>query len=355
MWWLMTAAAHTRWLLNAVWAFVWSLGYAVLTFIPLGVHGYRWWLGIIGSALLMGVAVGALAAWLDRRTAASYAAVLDGLTPGQRRQVTRIWRRGPVPTDPMVLTAALRLHDLGEHYERRRQYNGKTAVVLVILAMAIVVTSLIGSHHDVPVTGLALLAIGVYYLAAPTMIARRARRRQPRLDLLRAAAQADPQVAAAVARPAEPAPPPPVRQRVIWAVLVLAVVGIAMVTYQIAITKSPHRAGCRAVDAVVSEVYQGSDYLLAEDTVQPDGPPLSQYQQWAESMRRHAADADGDPATAPHLDRVADLAAQAVTVIEQARQPGQSASSLADSQNTHRGIMAQLVDEDGLAQDQCRH
>ena len=354
MWWLMTVTAHTRWLLNAAWAFAWSLGYAALTFIPLGVHGYRWWWGIIGSALLMGAAVGALAAWLDRRTAASYAAVLDGLTPDQRRQVTWIWRRGPVPTDPMVLTASLRLHNLGEHYERRRQYNRKTGVVLVILAMTIVVTSLIGSRHDVPVTGLALLAIGVYYLAAPTMTASRARRRQPRLDLLRAAAQADPQVAAAVARPAEPAAPLPARQRVVWAALVIAVVGIAMFTYQIAITKSPHRAGCRAVDAVVSEVYHGSDYLLADDAVRPGGPPLSQYQQWAESMRGHATDADGDPATAPHLDHIADLAAQAVTTVEQARQSTQSESSLADSQTTHRRIMAELVAEDGLAQDQCR-
>lgn len=85
----------------------------------------------------------------------------------------------------------------------------------------------------------------------------------------------------------------------------------------------------------------------------PGGPPLSQYQQWAESMRRHATEAGGDPATAPHLDRIADLAAQAVTAVEKARQPGSGTLS-ADNQSTYLGALSELVAEEDPAQEQCR-
>lgn len=52
---------------------------------------------------------------------------LDGLSVEQRRQLSRVLRRGAVPSDPAVLTAAVRLHDLGEHYRlarRRRRTTG---------------------------------------------------------------------------------------------------------------------------------------------------------------------------------------------------------------------------------------
>lgn len=355
MWWMTTAAsATTRWLLNAAWAFIWTVGYGALTLVPLGVHGYRWWLAIIGFALLVGLAVGGLSAVLNRRFVASYAAVLEGLTADQRRQVTRIWRRGPVPADPMVLTAALRLHDLVERYRRDNQSRRKSGLVLVVISMVLLVVSTIGAHQQVPATALGSLAIGVFLVAAPTATALRARRLQPRLAQLRAAAQADPQVAAAVASPAERAAPFSRRERLSWAAAALVIAVLAVAALAIAESISPHRTACRAVSAVASENYQDRYFVLADDEVGPGGPPLSKYQQWAESMRRHATEADDDPAVAPHLDRIADLAAHAVSVVEQARQPGSVTPLAADSQSTYLGTVSQLVAEEGPAQELCR-
>jgi hypothetical protein len=70
-------------------------------------------------------------------------------------------------------------------------------------------------------------------------------------------------------------------------------------------------------------------------------------------MRRYATEADDDPAVASHLDRIAELAALAVSVVEQARQPG-SVTPLADSQSTYLATVSQLVAEEGPAQKLCR-
>lgn len=357
MWWVMIgASSRTRWLLHAVWGFGWTAGYAALTLIPLGVQGYRWWAPIIGFALLAGLAVGALAAWMDRRVVASYAAVLDGLTADQRGQVTRIWRRGPVPTDPMVLTAALRLHDLSESYRRGNQSRRKTGVVLIVIATVLLVVSTFGTDRHVPGTALGFLAIGAFLVAAPTATALRARRLQPRLAQLRAAAQSDPVVAAAVAQPVASAAPLTRGQRLRWVVAVLALVGVCVGALEIAIAVSPHRVGCRAVNAVVTEVYRGRDDLLAADAVGPAGPSLARYQEWSDSLRRMAADGDSDPDAGLYLHRIAVFAAQIVGVVERARQPDQagSATALAESQHTYFVLIKALVDEEGYAQEHCR-
>lgn len=349
---MAVASPRTRALVTAGWAFVWSLGYAATTLVPLGVHGYRWWVPIVGSALLIGLALGLLTVWTDRSVPGSYAPVLEGLTTDQRQQVSRVWQRGPVPSDPAVLTAVLRLHAV---FVRQRQGNRRrriTGAVLVGLGTVILATSAFSEAHQVSFSAVMFLLIGVFIVAAPTATAIQAKRRHPRLAQLNAAAQSDPAVAAAVARPA--APVPATRgQRVRWAAAAITLAAIGVGALESAQAMSPHRAGCRAVDAVVKEIYQDRGYLLADDAVGPGGASVSRFQQWSESMRRHATEADGDPTTTPHLDRIADLAAQAVTVVEQAREPG-SVTPLADSQNTYLGILNQLVAEEGPAQDQCR-
>lgn len=352
-WRMVVASPRTRALVTGGWAFVWSLGYAATTLVPLGVHGFRWWVPIIGCALLIGIATAVLTVWTDRTVPGSYAPVLDGLTTAQRQQVSRVWRHGPVPTDPAVLTAALRLHAVFAQQRQGNRGRRITGAVLVGLATLMLATSAFSEAHQVSFSAVMFLLIGVFILTGPTATAIRAKRRQPRLAQLNAAAQSDPTVAAAVARPATPAAPVARGQRVRWAAAAITIAAICIGALEYAMTVSPHRAGCRAVDAVVKEIYQDRGYLLADDAVGPGGASVSQFQQWAESMRRHAAEADGDPTTTPHLDRIADLAAHAVTVVEQARQPG-SPTPLADSQNTYLGILSQLIAEEGPAQDQCR-
>lgn len=357
VWWLMAGASlRTRWLVSAAWVSLWAMVYALMTLIPLGAHGYRWWVPIIGPSLLIGLATGALAVWTGRSVLESYAVELDGLTVEQRRQLSRVWRRGAVPSDPAVLIAAVRLHDLGEHYRLARRRRRTTGALMGGIGAVLLLITALGEHHRFNPFALGYLVIGVTLLATPTAAALRAKRREPRLAELRAAAQSDPDVAAAVARPARPAGPPTRTHLLWWAVAATTIALAAFGGIEVAKTLTPHRAGCRAVDAVVDEVYSQRDQLFAADAVGPSGPPLSQYRQLADSLRHHAGDADGDPATAPSLDRIADLAAHVLTVVEQARDtaPSGAAIPLADSQIAYFDTLDQLAAEERRAQEQCR-
>jgi hypothetical protein len=70
--------------------------------------GDCWWSyrGRLGSARL-GSATGAASMRMQRPYVTSYTAVLDGLSKTQLRSVAHALRRGPIPTDPAVLTAAV--------------------------------------------------------------------------------------------------------------------------------------------------------------------------------------------------------------------------------------------------------
>ena len=85
MWWLMAGASlRTRWLVSAAWVSLWAMAYALMTLIPLGAHGYRWWVPIISVSLLIGLATGALAVWTGRSVLESYAVELDAMAADAR-------------------------------------------------------------------------------------------------------------------------------------------------------------------------------------------------------------------------------------------------------------------------------
>lgn len=225
--WLMAQASlRTRWLVTAAWAFVWAVGYGAATLIPYGVSGFRWWVPIVGFSLGMALVTGAVVAWSERGVAASYAAVLEGLTTKQRRQIAQVWRPGAVPSDPAVLTAALRLHDLAERYRLGKRRRRTVGAVLVCIATVMLVATVVSARHTFSASTLMFLLVGAMLVAGPTLAALRATRRRPRLAQLRAAAAADPSVAAAVANPATPAAPLSRTQRRWWAV---ATVTLALV------------------------------------------------------------------------------------------------------------------------------
>ncbi|TQK31852.1 hypothetical protein FBY28_4897 [Arthrobacter sp. SLBN-53] len=353
IWWLVAASPRVRILFNAGWALLWSLGYGAATLVPLGVHGVGWWLSIVGVSVLVAVAVAVLTAWSSSRFGASTEAVLGSLNADQRRQVARVWRRGPVPADPVVLTAALRLHDI---VESSRQATRRSRIVAGSLIGAGVVMILVGAalskFRTLPGSGPVLVALAVVAVVLGAS-ALGARRRRPRLAHLRAVAQSDPEVAAAVAQ-ADPAPVTRA-QRLRWAIAVFALVGVWTSMLKIGVWMSPHRAGCRAVTAVVGEVYHNRYVLLRADAVKAGGPALSQFQELSDSLRRKA-DGDYDADTALHLDRIAVLAVQAVGVVERARQPENATSpdALADNRHAYLVLLDALMDEEEAAQEQCR-
>lgn len=355
-WRLAVSSPRTRCWFSAGWGFLWCFGYASVTLIPLGARGYRWWLPIVGFSLLVGLSTGALTAWMERGVAASYAAVLDGLSADQRRQVAKVWRSGPVPTDSAVVIAVLRLHGLLDRYRQASRSRRVAGTVLVGIATVMLVAAAIADRHAVSPSAVMFLLLGVLMVAAPTATALRSRRQRPRLAELRAAAQAGPVVAAAVAQPVAAAAPLTRAERVRWTVAAVFLAAVCVVALQVAMTHSPRRTACRAVNAVVSEIYRDRDSLFAAGALGPDGPPLSEYQDWSESLRRRASEADSDPATALYLHRIAVLGAQIVGVVERARQLGQadSATTLADNQRAYVAFIDALVAEEGHALDQCR-
>ncbi|MEH3131593.1 MAG: hypothetical protein PGN27_16720 [Mycolicibacterium neoaurum] len=256
-----------------------------------------------------------------------------------------------MPADPVVLTAALRLYDI---VESSRPASRRPRIVAWSLVGAGVALVLVGAALTKfrALSGPVLVALVVIVVMVGAS-AVGARRRRPRLAQLRAAAQSDPEVAAAVGQ-ADPSAVTKA-QRLRWAIVVFVTGGVWSGVLQIGVWMSPHRAGCRAVDAVVGEVYDNRDVLLGADALKPDGPALSRFQDVSDSLR-HSADSDYDADIALRLDRIAVLAAQAVGVVERARQPDQANSpdALADNQHAYNVLLNALVDEELDAQQQCR-
>ncbi len=352
-WWLVVAPMRVRILFNAGWALLWSFGYGAATLVPLGAHGVGWWLSIVGVSVLVAVAVALMTAWSSRRFGARTEAALSGLTADQRRQVARVWKRGPVPADPVVLTAALRLYDI---VESSRPASRRAQIVAWSLVGAGVAMALVGAaltkFRALQTSGPVLVSLVVIVVMVGAS-ALGARRRRPRLAQLRAAAQSDPAVAAVVGQ-ADPSAVTKA-QRLRWAIAAFVIGGVCAGVLQIGILMSPHRAGCRAVDAVAVKVYDNRDVLLAVDALKPDGPALSRIQDVSDSLRR-SADGDYDADIALRLDRIAGLAAQAVIVVERARQPDQANSpdAVANNQHAYNVLLNELVDEELDAQQQCR-
>lgn len=220
IWWLVVASPRVRMLVNAGWALLWSLGYGAATLVPLGAHGVGWRLSIVGVSVLVAVVVAAVTAWSTHRFGARTEAVLGSLTADQRRQVARVWRRGPVPADPVVLTAALRMYDM---IESSRQTTRRTRIVAGSLVGVGVVVILLGvalsKFRTLAASGPVLVAVAVVVVVLGAS-ALGTRRRRPRLAQLRAAAQSDPEVAAAVAQ-ADPAPVTRA-ERLRWAIAIFA-------------------------------------------------------------------------------------------------------------------------------------
>ncbi len=121
---------RTRWLILSVWLFLLACGAAVMVLWPLGTRGWHWWVPIVGVAAVGGLGGGAAVTLSARASWASYAAVLAGLDRDQRRQLARVWRRGPVPADTDVLTAALRYHALSKQYRLRTQKRRRRGALL---------------------------------------------------------------------------------------------------------------------------------------------------------------------------------------------------------------------------------
>lgn len=350
MWvWYNTAPRWARWLVISAWITVWPLLFCWGVFQP----QYQWhtpwptWVVAVGVA-----AFGLLAAvpitLLTQPVVNTYATVLDGLTASQRTAVARALRSEPIPTDPAVLTTAARAIDLARAYRNRvtparRRLNW---MFIGVFAVALPILGFVGNR---PRIGLIYLGLGATMVVTQVWPAWIRRRREPHLTRLRAAADADPEVAAAAAQAVPPAVP---TTREWWLriglVLVLAVAG----GLGIGFLSQVSGRDCRT--AITAARYLNDHWdLLDPNRIGPGGPELSEYHAWSDQLTRYA-DQVKDPELGRHLQQIATLSTDAVRLVEQARAPGASKASIGSRKGIYLTITQRLVDADTQMVNTCQ-
>lgn len=350
MWvWYNMAPWWARWLVTSAWMSVWFLFFCWAVFQPQHLWQTPWpaWVVVAGLA-----AFGLLAAipstLITQPVVNTYATVLNGLTGPQRTEVARALRSEPIPTDPAVLTAAVRASDLARAY-RNRVTPARRRLLWVMIGIFAVVLPVLEFLADRPRLGLVCLAAAVVVLVAQAGPEWVRRRREPHLAQLRAAAAADPQVAAAVAQAVPPAVPT-ARDR--W--LRIGLVVVVAVAAGLAVTFASQVSGRSCRTAHAAAVYIGDHRdLLDPNRIGPGGPDLAEYRAWSEQLERYA-DRVGGPGIGQHLQQIADLSADAVSLVEQARAPGASNGSDGMRKVDYLNTVQRLVDADTQLVEDCK-
>lgn len=338
-------AERTRWLIASGLMFTWFFGNSARELIRAGygVGGWPWWLLAAATAAVVSLATGWISILTARPVIATQREAVAGLDDQQLKQVARAWKRGPVPGDPEVLVAVLRRRDLSEHY-RRRTLRLRLVIAVIIGAWAFVsvLTRTTGQRIGTTVLILALWAVCLLALFRPEI---RTRLRRHRLMQLRAAADQDRQISAAIADPVTPAPRPKWRWWMVAYVVVIALAygGLFGAAYYF----SPKQRSCKAAQAVVHEIYANRDWFWTTN-IGPTGRPLADYQHLAQQLHDKATAAAGFPEIAPHARRIAELADQASVSVSTARQQIKEISpdTLGHNQSEYVRILDEVANEE---------
>lgn len=344
---LIGARCWMRWLVSAVLAgFIAAPIVALAT--PRAAHAMGWTRGLLvlaGFSLI----IGALAAVVQEPICRSYAAALAGLSWPQRQQAVRALRRGGVPTDPAVRTAAVRVGELFVASTRpRSRLQASSGWWVPGLWLVLALLEVVGGdmRRAVLWAGLAVVTV---ILSAQSWYRRR--RIQDRLELLRS--PADPGLARSPLLAGEDRfgglPP---RRRWPLAVGALVVgVGAAAVVY----AWDRPSPDCRTANAVMRFVAAHRDMLDAQLITSGD-PALSRYQDWSDQLQHYSTQVSA-PDIAPHVHRIAELSAQAVSLVRDARNDrfySPSTDEMLGRQSAYLSTIGQLVDEDAALSRVCR-
>lgn len=207
--------------------------------------------------------------------------------------------------------------------------------------------------------GLLWIGFSVYFATYFAVLAFRTRHLPDHVQQLRAAAVAVPAAAAVLAETAGSAPLPPRWQ---WQSLPLVVVTVACFVgaayfwgSPTLFPTSPHQRDCATSAKVVDFVDRHPEMLNAERITLGE-PGLPAYQEWADQLRAFARSVSSAE-LAPHLNRVADLSAQAVSVVHDFRQdtsPSVTADAVRAHENDYQKTVSALITELGDATAVCR-
>ncbi|ORV47963.1 hypothetical protein AWC05_05140 [Mycobacterium florentinum] len=334
----------------APWWVLWLVNAATFTvtlsvICGLGLPGFAasGWTWPLLSVLVFSVIVTALMTRARRPIQQSYARTVTGLDLAQRSQAVKALRRGEVPSDPAVLAAAIRLGDLSMAYGRRVPgWQRRAAWSVPALWVVAAVLEFVGNNAR---AGLTWSALALLMAARMAWAIHKARPLPARLELLRSAANASPQALALLAQANDSvAPPPGLRYRIAFAVVVIAAVlaGVFAV-YQ---RDQPSR-DCRTANAVVGFIHEHPEMLDAS-LITPGGPGLDKYRDWSDQLVAYSQQVSA-PELAPHLHRIAKIATDAVALVTELRRDSfapPSTDDLLTRQAVYHTIMGQLIDED---------
>ncbi len=335
-----TAPWWARWLLATVCMTLW-LALFYWTLLPPGHWSPPWpaWISVsflIATGMLLAAPVTAL----SQPAVNSYSAVLHGLTSAQLGAVGQALRGKLIPTDRAVLAAAVRAMDLAQAYRDRvtRAQRWGSWVMIAMFAVALPVLQVV---DDRPRSAVMYVVLGVFMLVTQLVPELLRRSRAPRLVELRAAAEANPEVAAIVADAVHPALPT-ARERLMQVGLVVAM--LVPVSVGAWFVGGAVGVDCRSATAVVVDIHDHRE-LLDPALIGPGGPELSEYQEWGRRLQRRA-DQVSDPGVAQPLRDIADLSAVAVALVEQARGPGVSGAALKGFELRYGSTVRKLAEAD---------
>jgi len=315
--WAIRAPWWARWL---AYAAMMAAGLVLIgpALFPGYVNAADWpWklLAVAGFSLMFAAAIQVI----QHPAYRTYARALTGLSFPRCRQATKAVRRGTVPPDPAVLAAAVRVGALSRAYlDRVSKTQRGWRWVLPGCYLVIAVLDFV-SHDRRKV--LLWLGFALYFAAYFVWINFQARRIARHVERLRTAA-ADIPAAAALAETTGTTSIPPRRVWPIVLVVVVTLIGFGLAEYLWG--SREHRTAsrataqdCRTADEALHFLHQHDD-MLNSRLITMREPGLNAYQEWSSQFYTYAHSVS-NPAIAQHLDRVAELSAQEVAVVQDLR------------------------------------
>jgi hypothetical protein len=260
----------------------WMLTTAVLLTLSTSVLLARWiqysgpfpmW--VVAMMVVASVSAAALYAAYHQRQMAPYAAIVAELDSRQRAQLAAVPTAQPLPSDPAVLVAALRLRRLGrtQGVSQWRFWVGNA----VLVAYAVFATTIEG-YRAVGVVLLVWAAINVTQLGWASA---RRRRLAPRWEAVAAAVDAEPAAHELLATATDAAVVRDWRQ---WVCLITAA-AIFGGSFSAGLTgiRLAQLDECRSASAVVNYIYARRD-LLGPERLAERPPAVLAYRQWSEQV-----------------------------------------------------------------------
>jgi hypothetical protein len=295
--------------------------------------GWRWGLVILVAFSLI---TGALLDAIQQPMRTAYLAAFGDLTTPRRVLAVKALQQGDIPTDPAVLSAAVRVGDLMSALGARRgaQRRRVMTYALPVLYAGIAIVNVL--------TGAIRLAVfwavmAVFFVVITLRTAQAVKRRRERLPLLRSAAGA-PQGDAS--EPVDVTGLTTLTRRQILLRVALILVAILSTTAVVLAWERP-RDDCRAAGLMIDYIAEDSA-MVDPQRIQPGGPPLEAYREWSVFIDEYARRVSA-PDVAPAAQVVAFAAKQAVAIVEDARSAPVNDAGLGRRQAAYQANIEQMV------------